>query len=422
MNFRKLVSFLMAMVMILCCASVGVAEGERTEIVIWHTFTEDQEAMLNTLAEEFNNSQENYTVVVQSQPYSGFENNVLNAVVNGVGPDMIIYYSSTVSNYIGAGEGGSNLVADLGKYVYDEEIGIEGFDEALPAAILAEASAFSDSTMHCIPLTTSGPILFYNKTLFEENEVAVPTTWTGLYAAAQEIYEKTGLPGFANDSVTDTMQAFVHFSGSTYIDVENKCVGWNNDAFVGKLDEYAQAVQNGYIALVASGDYWSSDFNAGLIASYAGSCAGVPYIVPDGFEYDVAPLMMDEENPWYPAWNRSAICFSTTEEKALGTYEVIKFFVQPENNSRRCMACNYLSPYAWTAENADYAAFVEANPALAAVNANLDLAGYLPSVYGASTVRTQLEQAATMACSGQMSAADAVAEAAAVCDAELSGK
>ncbi|MDO4355992.1 MAG: extracellular solute-binding protein [Clostridia bacterium] len=414
MNLRKLVSILMALVMMLAFASVGVAESDRTEIVIWHTFTDDQEAMLQTLAEEFNASQDQYTVVVQSQPYSGFENSVLTAVTNGVGPDMIIYYSSTVANYIDAG-----LVADLGKYVYDEEIGIEGFDEALPAAILAEASSFSDNTMHCIPLTTSGPILFYNKDLFAQAEVEVPTTWDEMYEVAKVINEKTGVAGLANDSLTDTMQAFVFASGSTYIDTENKVVGWNNDDFVSVLDKYAQATQDGSIALTATGDYWSSDFNAGIVASYIGSCAGVPYIEPDGFEYDVAPMVLDSTNPWYPAWNRSAICFSTTEEKERGTYEFIKFFVQPENNSRWCMACNYLSPYSWTAENEEYAAFVEANPALAAVNENLDKAGYLPNVFGASTVRSELEKAATMACSGAMSTSEAVAEAAAACDAEL---
>ena len=414
MNLRKIVSILMALVMMLAFASVGVAEGDRTEVVIWHTFTNDQEAMLQTLAEEFNNSQDQYTVVVQSQPYSGFENNVLNAVKEGVGPDMIIYYASTVANYIDA-----NLVADLGKYVYDEEIGIEGFDAALPSAILAEASSFSDGVMHCIPLTTSGPILFYNKDLFAQAEVEVPTTWDEMYEVAQTIYDKTDVPGMANDSLTDTMQAFVFASGSTYIDTDTKTVGWNNDAFVSVLDKYATAVKNGAIALTATGDYWSSDFNAGLVASYVGSCAGVPYIEPDGFEYDVAPMILDATNPWYPAWNRAAICFSTTEEKERATYEFIKFFIQPENNARWCMACNYLSPYSWTAEDADYAAFVESNPALAAVNVNLSKAGYLPNVFGASTVRSELEKAATLACSDSMPTADAVAEAAATCDAEL---
>lgn len=414
MNLRKLVSILMALVMMLAFASVSVAEGERTEVVIWHTFTDDQETMLQTLADEFNASQELYTVKLQSQPYSGFEGNVLNAVKEGVGPDMIIYYASTVANYID-----NNLVADLGKYVYDPEIGIPGFDEALPAAILAEASSFSDKTMHCIPVTTSGPILFYNKDLFAQAEVEVPTTWDEMYEVAKKVAETTGVPGLANDSLTDTMQAFVFASGSEYIDVENKKVGWDNDNFVAVMDKYAQANLDGSIALTATGDYWSSDFNAGIVASYIGSCAGVPYIQPDGFEYDVAPMVLDSTNPWYPAWNRAVICFSTTEEKERASYEFIKFFVQPENNSRWCIAANYLSPYTWTAENADYAAFVEANPALAAVNANLDKAGYLPNVFGASTVRSELQKAITKAASGALSTADAVAEAAAACNAEL---
>ena len=72
--------------------------------------------------------------------------------------------------------------------------------------------------------------------------------------------------------------------------MQNKCVLFDTESTLEWLTWFAENVQAGYFGLRPTGDYWSEDFNAKLVASYSGSCAGVPYIVPDGFEYDVAPL------------------------------------------------------------------------------------------------------------------------------------
>ena len=99
-------------------------------------------------------------------------------------------------------------------------------------------------------------------------------------------------------------------SGAGYIDVENKCVLFDTDEAKAWLKWFGDNVEAGYFALNPTGDYWSNDFNAGLVASYLGSCAGVPYIKPDGFEYTVAPMVRGDKAEWYPAWNRGAIVFN----------------------------------------------------------------------------------------------------------------
>ena len=81
------------------------------------------------------------------------------------------------------------------------------------------------------------------------------------------------------------------------------------------LKWFGDNVEAGYFALNPTGDYWSNDFNAGLVASYLGSCAGVPYIKPDGFEYTVAPMVRGDKTEWYPAWDRGAIVFNKSEEE-----------------------------------------------------------------------------------------------------------
>lgn len=390
--------------------------AEKTEITIWHTFTDAQDAMLNEIANDFNASQDQYTVLVQSQTYQGFLDNVYNAVANKVGPNIIINYASTAADYVKDG-----LVVDLSQYIYDEEIGMADIIASLPAAILEEATGFEGGGMYALPAVSTGPILFYNKTLFDELNLTVPTTWEEVAQTAKAIYEATGTAGFAADSLTDMMQALMIQSGAGYIDVENKCVLFDTEAATEWLKWFGENVQAGYFALNPTGDYWSNDFNAKLVASYLGSCAGVPYIEPDGFEYAVAPMVKSIETGWFPSWNRGPIVFNVSEEANLGAYEFVKFFLQPENNAKWAIAMNALSPYGTTQEDEAYKAYAETlDPSLIAVQDNLDVAGALPSVTGSYAVREALKEAAVMVAGG-MDAAEAMANCVTASNAALQG-
>ena len=72
-------------------------------------------------------------------------------------------------------------------------------------------------------------------------------------------------------------------------------------------------------------------------------------------------------------------------------------------------AVTAISPYGTTQASEAYAPYINELPAaLAAVQANLDVAGALPSVTGATAVRNALQEAVTMVAGG-MDAADALA-------------
>ena len=398
----------------LTTSTTGVV-GEKTEVVIWHTFTNAQDAMLNEIAEAFNASQDAVTVNVQSQPYQGFLDNVYSAVAGGVGPDIIFDYASTAANYVSEG-----LVADLTKYIIEENM-IPGFEASLPAGVFAEANGFVDGRMHAIPAVTTGPILFYNKTLYEELGLSIPTTWADYEANAKAILEAKEMPGYAVDSLTDQMQMLILQGGSGYIDVANQKVLFDNDITIGALNWLGGGVQAGYFALVPSTDYWSNDFSAGIVGSYIGSCAGIPYIVPDGFEFDVAPAPVGEDVKWFPAWNRGPIVFATGEAKERSAVEFIAYFLNPENNLKWCKAMIALSPYAGTNALQEYKEFVAENPALAAVEANLPYAGALPSIRGAYEVRNELRKMATLVAGGA-DAADVLADAVEASNEALQGK
>ncbi|GHU67069.1 sugar ABC transporter substrate-binding protein [Clostridia bacterium] len=419
MRLRSILSITLvlalALVMVSGCAVAQTAAP--VDVVIWHTFTNAQDATLNAIADEFNASQTAAKIVVQSQPYQDFRPNVLSAVSNGVGPNIIFDYASTAADYVEEG-----LVADIGQYIDDPQIGIPDFKATLPAALIEEAYGFVDDKMHAWPLVTTGPIFFYNKTLYDELGLKAPETWAELASNSQAIFDAKGIPGFAADSITDIGQMLILQNGSGYIDTESKTILWNSPEAIERLNWFVELLKSGVFALNPTGDYFSNDFNTGTLASYAGSCAGVPYITPDGFEYAVAPLPQDGSQKWYPAWNRGFIIFSADEAVEKASYEFAKFYASAENNAKWVEAMIALSPYSYTAETEAYKTFLAANPALAAVQANLQYAGFLPSVTGSATVRTELDKAVKLAVGGQSTIQEAVAEAEKASNDALQGK
>ena len=421
MKLRSVLSMLLAVVMLLACASFASAEEEKTTVTIWHTFTEDQEAYLASAAESFNAQSDKYTVEVLSQAYSGFLDTVKNAVLSGVGPDIIFNYSSEAAAYVDSGK-----VADLSQYIYDEEMGIEGFDTCLPEGVMnGEVNGFSDGLIHYLPAYTTGPILFYNSTLYDELGLTIPSTWDEMVENCRVIKEKKGIAGLGFDSLTDCIQMLImETEGCSYIDVENKCIGFNTPEMQAKIQWMADCVAEGLFLIAPSGDYFSNDFNSGIVASYIGSCAGYPYIAPEGFEFGMAAM---PATTWYPSWQRGPIVFYYDDDaRAEGAYEFIKYFISADMNLGWVKATNSLSPYTWTKELDGYTEYLAGDDAgiqaLNAVSAHLDIAGTLPAVTGASTVRNEIVNGLKNVVNNGMTVEEAWNQCEVLCNAALQGE
>lgn len=415
----KVLSFALAALLLMGLVS-GLAE-EKIKVTIWHTFTKGQEEYINKAVADFNASQDKIVVEALTQPYAGFTDAVYNAVNEGIGPDIIFNYSSEATKYVEAGQ-----LADLSQYIYDEEIGIKDFDTSLAEGIMnGEVKGFTDGLIHYLPAYTTGPIFFYNKTLFDELSLTVPTTWEEMEKACAVIKEKKNIPGFAIDSLTDFVQMLIMESeNSGYIDTKNKTVLFDTKEVREKIQWVVDMVQKGYFAVKASGNYFSEDFNGGTIASFMGSCAGYPYVKPNGFDFAMAPIPAQK---WFPSWNRGPIVFSYKDDaRAEAAYEFVKYFISADVNAGWVEAVTALAPYSWTKDTDAYKAFVSqdtlAVQSLKAVEANLGVAGTLPAVPGAADVRNFLKAAIDKAAAGDMTAEAAWDECVKLSNAALQGK
>ena len=396
---KKLFKLVLALVLVLGMAACGNTnnggtdtpagdEPKEVKFAIWHTFTKAQETMLQDFAKEYMDAHEGVTIdVVGGYDYSTFEGTVSDAVTNGVGPQLIFNYTSFAKNF-----DGYDMLLPLEEY-WDFKL-----SDVTSANYVEEASAFDDGKVYAAPMQTTGPLLFVNKTIYDECGLEIPTTWDELKTASKKIYEEKGVVGFAVDSATDFATVLIlQTHDGAYADVANKKVVWNDDATKYWVEWWAEGVREGYFQLKAqSADgYNSGDINSQILASYIGSCAGLPYLggqkPEDGWELAVTTIpVIDENSKEVVNWNRSAIAFKTGDEATdAAVADFVAYLI--EQNGRWAQILNAYSPYYAVQEDADYQAFIANDIALTALGQQLVNGLVPPTFSGSAQVRTELD-------------------------------
>jgi len=412
---KKLLTLLLTLVLaasLVACGGNQDTSNNGTTISIWHTFTEGQEALLNTLADEFEAANEGITIeVINTGAANEFQGKVTDSVSNGVGPNLIFDYASFAKSFDIEGANFLLSFEDYWDFDYKSLLSSEG--------LYAEGTNFSDGKLHVAPIYTAGALLFCNKTIFDAAGVALPTTWDEMKTASKAIYEKTGVVGLSLDSPTDFAQLLIYqCNGGQIVDMEKNEVAFNNETVQSWLEWWAEGVKEGYfqVQAQAADGYNSSDINNGLIASYIGSSAGIPYLNFGGKQFTTeegvkdtiyttsellngqtadlqvvrVPMMStaDIENAGI-IWTRGAIGFNTGDEaENQATADFVKFFI--DNNFRWVEELNANTPYKAVEEMAEYQTLITSDKALNALNAQVPYSFVAPVFTGVTEMRTEL--------------------------------
>lgn len=414
---------------ILCVLSAGLlftsAKKAKAPVTveIWHTYNGKQAACLNDIADRFNASQTEYKVEVKNQDYSGFADTVYNAVANGIGPSIIFNYGTTAVDY--ANEG---LAINIKKYIdKDTKKGdkqMKNLIDSLPEAMKTDVLGFEDGGIYYLPGCTTGPVFFYNQTIFKELGLKVPSNWEELAQVSKTIYEKKGIPGFHSDGLVDNIQEMIMHNKLGYIDVENKKITFAGDKLAEIYDWYADNCKKGYFSFNTIGRYSSEDLANGDIASFSGSCVNDQYIqmVEGKGTLGMAKWIAGD---FYTAWNRGPIFLHRNDKVDKGTYEFTKFFFQSENIVKWAIANSAICPYGIAENNEEYKAYLANLPSTSAlpyVQANLPVSGSFPNVTGSAAVRKILEEYMNYVVDGKMTSKEAVKAIEKQCNDALNGR
>ncbi|MFC4598907.1 extracellular solute-binding protein [Cohnella hongkongensis] len=392
---------------------------EDVELVIWHTLTDHHQATMEKIIADFNASQDRITVIAQAQPYQDFDSKLMQAVRNGVGPDLVRTFPSNVVNYAA-----EDLIVDFAPYINDPGIGMPDFKGNIPEGIYEEITQWGDDQIYLLPTQITGEIFFYNKTLYDKLGLKAPKTWTELEENSRIIFEATGKPAFGADSAVDHYIDLIMQSGSPLIDAGAKKSAFNQEIGVEKLAWFARNVQDGIFRLVGEDQYFSNPFGSQAVASYIGSSAGVQYVegaVAGQFEFATAPIPQEGPVKFFPSWMNGFVAFKSDPAKERAAYEFYKFHAKPEVMAEWTIAFGAVPVFYDAIETAEYQEYMNSNIAIQALAPQLEYVGFIPSIPGVSSVRNHLQAAIEAAALGTKTPAQALDEAEAASNRDLKG-
>lgn len=184
----KMAAYAMTAAMILTTFPTAAAQGAengKTTISFWHSMSGDNEKILTTMVDAYNQSQDKVEVVPEYQGnYYDSIAKVQTAVGAGNGPDILQTGSGQIS--ILAKEEGvlENLVP------YMEQSGMKNdFYESFITGMSFDPEKAKEELLG-FPMGCSTPVMYCNTQLLDEAGLEVPTTWDEMSEVSKKLIEE----------------------------------------------------------------------------------------------------------------------------------------------------------------------------------------------------------------------------------------
>lgn len=312
--------------------------GGRTQITFWHIIPEGSDGYdsLDALITNFNNVQDEYEIVHVGYPFLDYFSKMTTAFAGDVAPDVFMYTLDDVPIRAEAG-----TIANLSPYMEADNYDTSDLYEAEVAA------GVYNGDQYALPLSSTCRLLWYNLDLFEAaglTEEDVPTTWEELYEVAHKmdivedgVIQQLGFDPTAGQSNYFSLlwQAGLDFfdeEGNPQLDQEGQreVLQWMIDFNKEYPSSQLQAFTDAGAALAADG------FASGRLAMMVGNDQEYAILKNSQveFKYGVAPMPIPAEGGvrcnWSSCWSLEAFQ-SNDEAKIAGSWEFIKYMLEPEN-------------------------------------------------------------------------------------------
>lgn len=346
---RKILGAAVALGALVAGAGQAVAV---TELQWWHAMSGANNEVVDTLAKEFNESQDAYKI---TPVFKGTYPETLNAGIaafRAKQPPAIIQVFDVGTGVMMGAEGAVMPVADV------LEAGGYNFDKSnyLPGIVAYYSKP--DGTMLSFPYNSSSPILYYNKDIFEKAGLDVdspPETWQDVFAAARTIKES----GAAECGYTSTWLTWIHLenfaawnnvaygtneNGLAGTDVELKL---NEPLYVQHFQDIADLAKDGVFRYGGRTSEAKQLFLSGECGMLTESSGGLGDIVKSGMNYGIGQLPYDANAEGAPQntipGGASLWVFGgKSDEEYKGIAEFFNFLSQTEIQSRLHQVSGYL--------------------------------------------------------------------------------
>lgn len=233
------------------------------EVELWYYWeTEGHQVALQGAIDDFNASQDNYTMVAKYVPFADFKKQLSIGAVAESLPDMVIIDSPDHASYASMG-----VFADL-----TDKVDVSNYYEG------PVDSCTYDGKLYGVPFGVNCLAMFYNEDMLAEANIEVPTTWTELSEAAKALSDgsRYGLAfsSLQNEEGTFNFMPYVWSAGADYSD-------FNSDKGVEALTFAKDMIDSGAMSKECinwtQGDVMNQ-FISGNVAMMVNGCWQIPTI------------------------------------------------------------------------------------------------------------------------------------------------
>lgn len=267
----------MGLVLPIFLSSLSLAQ---TEVIVWVGGEPGQTTVYEKIANQFNEENPNAKLTVVTNTSDIFNPALVPALSAGEGPDVFTFGTGP-GQPAALIEGG--LVADLTDAYFEH-----GWSDMIPEGIVVQTSSDGKLWSYGNEVETTG--MFYNKSIFAENGLSVPTSWTEMETVVAKLqaagYETPiGLGGADKWPISHWQSMmFGRYAGPEGIEEVLFGEGaWTDNAFVrasAKLQEMGKAGWFGHSPVAVGYGELMDAFWAGEIPmTFTG-----PWVVAGGIE------------------------------------------------------------------------------------------------------------------------------------------
>jgi sn-glycerol 3-phosphate transport system substrate-binding protein len=407
-------------------AAVDEASNEAVEIQVFYPVAVDAPIteILNGYAAAFEAEHPGITVEPVFSGGYGDVKTTIQTTVEGGGtpPALAVMLATDLYDLINA-----DLIVPLDSYIDGMDDGAAFLNDFYPAFL---ANSTYDDQLWSIPFQRSVVALYYNADLLVENGITAPTSWDELAAAAQTLAQADG------DSFTRTgiqwpsdwpywlFQPLAIGSGQNILEDDTTLIFDNPDVI--EAVEYYISLSAEYGAMPpgvqanwgnSPGDLASGA--AAMIVHSSGSLAGI--LDSADFEVGVMPIPGQEAGSYatVPGGGNLYIMNGVSPAQQDAAWKFIEFLTRPENVADYSINTGYVAHRQSAFDTDAMQSYVAEAPQAAAMLESLQYAGAELSVQNLGEVRSIFHNYLQAAINGEMSAAEAMAQAQAEADAAL---
>jgi multiple sugar transport system substrate-binding protein len=373
------------------------ADG-RHKVVMWGSWSGDQVKQIDQQADAFNKSQDEYEVTYVAQEQ--VEQKLLTAIAGGQVPDLVMWDRYQTSLY--APKGALQSI--------DDRVEADGvkLDDFYPQAL---GEMKYDGKLYGLPLLVDVHALAYNKTMFKEAGLKVPTNWDELKTAAEKLTVKKGgklaTSGFLlNDPGLFNM--WLLQAGGRLVSDDGTKTAFNSPQGIEVLDFWKKLLDAG---VYSNGFGDTNDaFAAGNAAMKYDGEWDIPTLdAADGLDWGVSEPAVGPQGDKGTMMGGFGLTMPTGAKDSDGAWAFMKWWAANARNGVDFAKISGWIPANRAAANDPY---FTADPRFKPFIKSLDYAAVRPSVPGYSDVEGKaLTPALQKFMSGELTAQQALAQA-----------